>query len=689
LATYGKDPAPDPGPPKTPPAEPLKLSPLVRGQQFAPIDLKALRAKAGHSFSARDSTPVQIDSSQKVYFVYNIEFKDAASCQAFEAPPGIILITRYDRFADIFMPAFNEATLNQAENQLRAADGWVRFEVVPQIGNQDRTESVSLLPATPVIAKETSKGLPEDVVHNGISGLTGKGVTIAVIDTGIDFRHPDFISYDAAGQPTSRVLYFWDTVTQARSDGKFGSPPLVPDPYGDVTNPVGMPPGKYRKVMYPNGDPIGIVYNRDELTAELRAPGGQPARIKQWDTDGQGTACAGIAAGNGNAVDGKKYAGVAPEADIIAVRIGPDKANFTNAYLLGVLCAWLDNVVGANPLVVSYSWSEQRGGHDGYLVYERQLDARFPSTRPGRAFCIAAGNDGDPAMHAGLTVGAQASPGLLQWQFNGAGFGSMELFMQKANPNDIVLQPGAGTTISNRENVFNNLTNQARVTFDFSGAPGTTLALSVSSISRQTFPADAYLFPLGKTGFVPAMATAEKIVGTPGTVGSAITVGSYDWNDKFSLENQIVSLLQPAPGHVVWATANSSTPSPLVIGHVSDNSNPGPRRMDQVVKPEIVAPGQWYTAYAAQNIVPLGWRDTTGFYQPFSGTSAATPYAAGVVALLLEKNPKLNADDIKALLKTCSTQDTFTGNLPNPKWGYGKLDFEAVQRMIAGKPVRN
>ncbi len=75
-------------------------------------------------------------------------------------------------------------------------------------------------------------------------------------------------------------------------------------------------------------------------------------------------------------------------------------------------------------------------------------------------------------------------------------------------------------------------------------------------------------------------------------------------------------------------------------------------------------------------------RDTTGKYQLFSGTSAAAPYAAGVVALLLQENPKLSIEAIKELLTLCATEDKFTGPVPNTAWGHGKLDVEAIGKMI-------
>ena len=151
-----------------------------------------------------------------------------------------------------------------------------------------------------------AKAPPEEIVRGGASGMTGKNVIVAVIDTGIDFHHPDFITYDEQGKPTSRLLYFWDTTSETYGSGI----------------------GQKAPVSYPNGTPIGTVYTRDDMNAELRS---NNRHIASWDTDGHGTACAGIAAGNGNGSDGK-YKGVAPDADIIAVRVAyPGDSGLSNA----------------------------------------------------------------------------------------------------------------------------------------------------------------------------------------------------------------------------------------------------------------------------------------------------------------------------------------------------------------------
>jgi subtilisin family serine protease len=66
-------------------------------------------------------------------------------------------------------------------------------------------------PPQPGKINDGAKAVPAQIVRGGYQNLKGKNVIIAIVDSGLDFRHPDFISYDAAGKPTSRLLYLWDT----------------------------------------------------------------------------------------------------------------------------------------------------------------------------------------------------------------------------------------------------------------------------------------------------------------------------------------------------------------------------------------------------------------------------------------------------------------------------------------------
>jgi len=162
--------------------------------------------------------------------------------------------------------------------------------------------------------------------------------------------------------------------------------------------------------------------------------------------------------------------------------------------------------------------------------------------------------------------------------------------------------------------------------------------------------------------------STEKQLGSPANAKNVITVGSYDWNDNFHQHGRPVLLTDPIYGREIS------------VGALSSYSSPGPLRIGNAAKPEIVAPGQWYTAPATTNVPTT--RDSTGHYQAFNGTSAATPYAAGVIALLLQKQPTLTFGDIRTRLKECATRDAETGNVPNAKWGQGKFDIKAVKKLL-------
>ena len=110
--------------------------------------------------------------------------------------------------------------------------------------------------------------------------LYGRGVLIAVLDSGIDYRHPDFINDDG----TSRIVALWDQTEDTQP------PPL--------------------------GFQIGSLYDQSTITTAINNPSLVPSR----DQIGHGTHVAGIAAGNGRASNGQ-HIGVAPEAELIIVKL--------------------------------------------------------------------------------------------------------------------------------------------------------------------------------------------------------------------------------------------------------------------------------------------------------------------------------------------------------------------------------
>lgn len=617
------------------------LSPLAASIQAHRIERRQMAAAslwgriinpaaAGGEFPL--ASPLDAERSPSAYAVFNLEFDSSAACERF-AVPGVSVFNRFDRWADVFVPY----------------DGNVLRQVLaaPGLAWSELAESGVLPP--PPIAEPTppapSKGQKENVIHGGRNGLTGKGVVLAVIDTGIDFHHPDFITYDKDGRPTSRILAFWDTTSEAYGAGV----------------------GKRGPISYPNGAPVGTVYSRDDLTRDLRSA---RSRISAWDTDGHGTACAGIAAGNGNAFDDHRYAGVAPNADIIAIRIAyPGGNGLANAYLLNAICAWVDKVAGSRPAVVSCSFGGQFSGRDGQTIEERQLSARFNPDRKGRAICIAAGNEGDISFHAETSFKGADVPGTI----NIARHAWMEMYFDTADAGDIVLAPVGNTAVKVLAAYKNPLSNQTIAVVDARGA-----GLRVYNKSGKSMHVDAYADQ--SNSFSDTSASVSRQIASPGSAENAITVGSYDWNDIFNQH-----------GHD-FQMSGVGGDGAMQIGALSGYSNPGPSRIPGVVKPDLVAPGQYYSAPYSMNVPDIlydedgqavfSMRDTSGFYQLFNGTSAATPYTAGVLALLFEKKPALTLAEFRDLLHHDATRDSNTGDLPNSSWGYGKLNIAAVDAMI-------
>jgi len=361
--------------------------------------------------------------------------------------------------------------------------------------------------------------------------------------------------------------------------------------------------------------------------------------------------------------------GVAPEADLIAIRIGKEDDGPENAYLLNAAIGWLDAVVGTRPLVVSQSFGGHRGGHDGELIEERELNARFPLTKRSRAIVAAAGNEGTEAFHSAVSFSGRTAATLVTWQ--SPDDTHLDLYFN-SDDDDILVAPAGQTKLKIEESWTNPFTSQLVVPIDIKAGEG---GLWLYDDSGKRNLADIYIRN-HNASFDSVVVSHNTLVNTPGTARNVLAIGSYDWNDTF----------QTSTGQVSFRDLCVENKS-LSIGGLSCYSSPGYSR-NGAVKPELTAPGEWFTASYAKALdgsgVGTDWTvDRTGKFVAMNGTSSATPYTAGIIALIFQKRPTLTFGEIRQLLTTnASSSDLVTGPVPNPNWGYGKLDYAAVERIL-------
>ena len=200
-----------------------KLPPLRTGMKtLSPANQATTQTTKSRNLKAVH-TMTTLDMQAGLWFVLKLEFETPETCRAFNVD-GTHLITRFERFADIFAAAKYDkdsddfVVVPDVEKAISEAPGLLWYDIAS-------TPILPPLPREPV-SDEKTRAIqePDKIASGGIGKYTGKGVVIAVVDSGIDFRHPDFITKDSAGKEVSRLLYFWDTTSEQYKTGTIGQP---------------------------------------------------------------------------------------------------------------------------------------------------------------------------------------------------------------------------------------------------------------------------------------------------------------------------------------------------------------------------------------------------------------------------------------------------------------------------------
>lgn len=474
--------------------------------------------------------------------------------------------------------------------------------------------------------------------------LTGRGVLVAVIDSGITYWNEDFRKSDG----TTRIRYLWDQV-------------------------------------------LGQEYDETQINAALATGSRQQALelVPSIDTTGHGTAVAGIAAGNGGA-GGLANAGVARESDLLVVRLGtPRTESFPRTTeLMRALTYTVNKSIELQmPVAINLSFGNTYGAHNGTSLLERFLDNISEIGR--NVICVGSGNEGASGGHVGGSVavtgrGESTLTNIVDRIDNAVTDNvtrieliignyetgiNVQLWKEYTDRYLVTMVSPSGEAFTvdtdrpgkqiyqldqTRILLYNGepapyLTSQ-EIYFDLLPEEGnryvgagvwTFLLQPVRTITgNYTFYLPSGTVRSASTRFVRT--TPDVTLTIPSTASKVVTVGAYD--------------------PVYDAYADFSGRGYLYQEQVNS------RTSDSFVKPDLVAPG-----------INILAPDREGGYTPVTGTSFATPFVTGAAALLMQwgivdgNDPYLYGEKVKAYLRRGAKPIRGENSYPNARVGYGAL----------------
>lgn len=473
---------------------------------------------------------------------------------------------------------------------------------VPKDVERNITTSVESLPYLKV-----------DQLHK--EGITGKGIKVGVLDTGIDYNHPDLKSAYKGG-------------------------------YDFVDN---------------DNDPMEATYKDWQASNKPESNGSSVYYTAH------GTHVSGTIVGQNKNDSEVSVVGVAPDADLYMYRVlGPYGSGATEGVLAGI-----DKAVQDGMDVINLSLGAK--ANDPYYPTSTAVNYAVLN---GVTAVISAGNSGPNAYTLGspgtaalaLTVGASTVPT------------SLSMFTGKV--------AGGWNT---------DLVSMARSFADnFTSLEGKSLELV--DVGLGTVDDYKNKNVEGKIAFVQRgnFALVDKVKFAKQNGAKAVILynnvdGHVGYNLGESMEYiPAFSMTKKAGEELKVKIANGNTTftftdlkKGLTEGDkLADFSSRGPVNGNFQMKPEITAPGvstlSTVPSYITNHDTPEDYKYA---YERMDGTSMASPFAAGVAALLLGENPNLEPADVKSILM--NTADKLKGNYSVYEVGAGRVDpFQALHSQV-------
>lgn len=490
---------------------------------------------------------------------------------------------------------------------------------------------------------------PNSLIDSGITqiqreplALTGRGVVICIIDTGVDYTNPVFRNEDGS----SRILAIWDQTIQT------GEPP--------------------------EGFQYGTEYTREDINRALQSD--DPYSIvPSRDEIGHGSSLASAAAGS-KLNGGFSFQGAAPDADIVVVKLKQCKQYFRQFYLIpGNVPAYQENDIMLavqyadgfaetfrRPVVMCLGLGTSYGDHAGSSPLGRYLNAI--AVKRSRAVVVAGGNEGSAGHHFQGQLDSPASGGASSVAVevrvvDGAEGFFMEMWGSLPDIYTVSVRTPGGERIRPIRLGINDA-----ITYSF-----------IYERSRVTI-----------AGFLVEPASGEELVvmrvqdPTPGIWTFQVEAVSGTHNGEFNMWLPItqflsapVYFLEPSP----YVTLTEPAMAVNVIGvstydATNDsfyiNSGRGYSRSG-AIRPDFAAPGV--------NVSTLNGRE--------SNSSLAAAITTGAVAQFMQwavveqNNSVVESQEIKNyLIRGASRSADMT--YPNREWGYGRLNMVGTFDALIG-----
>lgn len=496
-----------------------------------------------------------------------------------------------------------------------------------------RPQSLNVVAATPQKSPSVTSVnfIGTDAAHK--LGYTGKGMRIGILDTGIDYTHAMLGGHGlaadyAAIDPAAPNAAF-------PNDKVAGGTDLVGSAF-DASSPL---PEKH--LPHPDANPL--------------------------DEAGHGSHVAGTIAGRGDGVN--TYDGVAPDATLYAVKVFGKEGSTADAVVIAGFEFAADPNGDLDPSDQLDVINLSLGGGFGQPMSLYTQAVRNLS-RAGTVVVAAAGNSGDVDYVVGapstaddaIAVAASVDGADVNWKFDAVRFTNSQ------NPDVLVkaVEGSLSVPVALAGDVHGDLVDIGDASADLDPAVAAQVSGKVAFILRGKVNFGEKLKRAAAAGAVGAVVynnqPGEPIpMGGEGKVTIPAIMISQDLGLKLRAE------MKSSPVAIHFQT-DQRIEEPQNIDTITSFSSRGPRSEDNLIKPEVAAPGQ--------NITSVAMGSGTGAVK-MDGTSMASPHMTGVIALLKQAHPDLSSLEIKSLVMNTAKVlgSAQSGEVPMTLQGAGRVQL--------------